>query len=197
MGEKLSSDELGAAGEAEFEGLCARAKLVCNKSNRDVTGWDFVVEFPMPRPGPSVALDQRPPTSCCVQLKSTAGRDPVSLRLSSAERLAKDVRPAFIVVFRLSPDGQGVVGYLVHLLGPALARVLKRLRTAHANKSWDVNHARLSFDYRKFGVRRGDGPRPGHARDGTSFGSLPQLDFTHFSERRNRINRLCEIDNLD
>ncbi len=77
----------------------------------------------------------------------------MSLRLSAVERLAKDPRPAFIVVFRLTPDGQGIVGYLVHLLGPALARVLKRLRAAHANKSWDVNHAKLSFDYRKFGVR--------------------------------------------
>jgi hypothetical protein len=62
-------------------------------------------------PGPSLRLDQRLPTSCHAQPISTAGRNPVSLPLSLAEHLAKDARTAFIVVFRLSPDGQRIVGY--------------------------------------------------------------------------------------
>jgi hypothetical protein len=42
----LNSDELGAKGESHFREICADAKLVCNKSDRERTGWDFLVEFP-------------------------------------------------------------------------------------------------------------------------------------------------------
>jgi hypothetical protein len=101
MSQKLTPDELGDVGESKFKLLCGQAKLVCNKSSRDVTGWDFIVEFPMVEPGSTVALDQRPTTACHVQLKSTAGESGrrVALRLSAIERLAKDARPALIVVF--------------------------------------------------------------------------------------------------
>src|SRR5258708_22769810 len=109
----------------------------------------------MTEPGPAVALDQRPTAACHVQLKSTAGESTgrVALRLSAIERLAKDVRPALIVVFRLRSDGEGVGGYVVHLLGEQLARVLKRLRAAQARKAFDVNQASISFDYRKVGTK--------------------------------------------
>jgi len=151
MAAALTSDELGAVGEQEFGRLCAQAKLVCNKSERDRTGWDFIVEFPMVAPGPRLSLDQRATTAAHVQLKTTATTSPISLRLSAAERLAKDVRPAFIVVFQMSADGRSLGGHLIHLLGAPLARVLKRLRTAHASQHFDVNRATISFDYRKHG----------------------------------------------
>jgi len=118
----LTSDELGEAGETLFANLCVRAGFTCNKSNRDRTGWDFVVELPMAGPDAG-ALDARLPTACAVQLKSTASAGPVKLSLSSIERLAKDPRPAFVVVLRLTPEGEPRTGYLIHLLGPALARV--------------------------------------------------------------------------
>jgi hypothetical protein len=149
----LMPDELGAAGESLFAGLCARAGLVCNKSDRDRTGWDFVVEFPMPQPGVGIPLDGRSPTACAVQLKSTATAGPIKVRLSAAERLAKDPRPAFIVVFRLTPGGEGITGFLIHLVDRALGKVLHRLRVAHANKAFDVNRATISFDHRKLGTQ--------------------------------------------
>ena len=37
----LPNDELGAAAEGLFAYLCPRALLVCNKSDRDRSGWDF------------------------------------------------------------------------------------------------------------------------------------------------------------
>lgn len=99
---KLTSDELGVAGEKLFAHLCGRAQLICNQSERDRTGWDFVVEFPMPGADGTLTLDRRAPTACSVQLKSTTTSGPVSLRLSSAERLAKHLGPSFVVVFRLA-----------------------------------------------------------------------------------------------
>ncbi|OYQ36860.1 hypothetical protein CHU95_03575 [Niveispirillum lacus] len=98
-------------------------------------------------------LDQRMPRACMVQLKCTAGgAGLVTARLSSIERLAKDSSPAAIVVFRMRKDGTPVAGYLIHLLGDELARVLKRLRAAELKERKDVNHMTISFDYRK-GVR--------------------------------------------
>ena len=47
----LDPDRIGRIGERQFEVLCERAGLYCNKSVVDVMGWDFVVEFPMTPPG--------------------------------------------------------------------------------------------------------------------------------------------------
>jgi len=153
MPNRISADELGEAAESLFKGLCARAQLICNKSDRDRTGWDFIVEFPMPVPGGALALDQRQPTSCSVQLKATAVTGPVSLRLSAAERLAKALKPTFIVVVRMTEGGEPLHGYLIPLLGPGLYRVLNRLRIAEASRKHRVNTASISFDYRRLGVR--------------------------------------------
>lgn len=153
----LTPDELGEAGETLFANLCVRAGFTCNKSNRDRTGWDFVVEFPMAGPEAG-ALDARLPTACVIQLKSTATAGPVKLSLSAIERLAKDLRPAFVVVLRLSPEGEGRAGYLIHLLGPALARVLHRLRTAHAQGRFDLNKLTITFDPARFGTRFSPAP---------------------------------------
>jgi hypothetical protein len=155
MTQRLPPDELGVVGENMFRTLCGQARLVCNKSDRDVTGWDFIVEFPMAGPDAEVPLDQRPAKGCHVQLKSTAGENGsrISAKLSAVERFAKDPRPALIVVFRLRSDGQPLAGYVIHLIGDELARVLHRLRLAEAKRAFDLNRATISFDYRKGGVR--------------------------------------------
>ena len=56
MEEDLEPDRIGRIGERQFEVLCERAGLYCNKSVVDVMGWDFIVEFPMTSAG-------RPPLS--------------------------------------------------------------------------------------------------------------------------------------
>ena len=98
MPHKLTSDELSKAGETAFKNLSGRAELVCNKSDRDVTRWDFVVEFPMAA-GAAATLDQRQAAACVVQHKLAAGESAsrVAARLSAIERIAKDPRPAILV----------------------------------------------------------------------------------------------------
>jgi hypothetical protein len=151
--EFLSPDNLGEAGESLFRNLCARSKLICNKSDRDRSGWDFVVDFPLDPPGAAVLLDQRQKTRCNVQLKASAavGSGTVSLKLSAADLLAKDAQPAFIIVFRLRRNGEPLKGYLIHLLGDPLAKILRRLREAEARGRHDVQNLKITFDYRKFG----------------------------------------------
>ncbi|MCE4283000.1 hypothetical protein LYZ77_21985 [Xanthomonas hortorum pv. vitians] len=156
MEEDLEPDHIGRIGERQFEMLCERAGLICNKSTVDVMGWDFIVEFPMTSAGlPSLPLDQRPINAGRVQLKSTLGRarNRIRLSLSAIERLAKDSHPALIIVFRMRGDGELQSAYLVHLIGNELARVLKRLRKADARKAHDINHTDISYDYEKVGLR--------------------------------------------
>jgi len=155
MERDLESERIGLIGESQFQVLCAQAGLICNKSTVDVMGWDFIVEFPAERFDDRVALDQRQAKAVRVQLKSTVGRTSsrVRLSLSSVDRLAKDSHPSVIVVFRISQEGKLQSGYLVHLIGDELAKVLKRLRLAEANEAYDINKADISYDYEKLGTR--------------------------------------------
>jgi hypothetical protein len=137
----LESERIGLIGEQQFQLLCAQAGLFCNKSTVDVMGWDFIVEFPVEQFGGAVALDQRQAKAVRVQLKSTVGRTQsrVRLSLSAIDRLAKDPHPSVIVVFRMSQEGKLQSGYLVHLIGDELARVLKRLRLSVAFTSTTID----------------------------------------------------------
>lgn len=154
VSQSLTPEQLGEAGESKFRLLCAQAKLICNKSSRDMTGWDFLVESPVDQER-GLTLDQRECTSCLIQLKSTTNVDRglVLLRLSAIERLAKDPRPAAVIVFHLHPDGEPIAGYLVHLIDAPLAHVLKRLRATEASGTRSVNHTTVTFNYRKVGTR--------------------------------------------
>ena len=84
----VNADNLGAKGEAHFEGICADVGLFCNRPHRDRTGWDVIVEFPIREEG-RTSLDARPkPLSCHVQVKTILSRTTdIRMRLSSAELL--------------------------------------------------------------------------------------------------------------
>jgi hypothetical protein len=149
---RLSADDLGQTGEDLFARLCSQSGLVCNKSHRDRAGWDFTVDIPTVSDGAS-SLDQRAAIACAVQLKSTTNSSPTRLSLSAIERVAKDPRPAFVVVFRLTSDGREVAGYLIHLIGPVLERVLTRLRHAETTRRVNIHKAIISLDYQRLGLR--------------------------------------------
>lgn len=127
----MNSDDLGELGADAFRTWCTHAGLTCNPSIRDRAGWDFLVDFPHTESVQS--LDRRPgPQSCVVQLKTvleTTGK--ISVRLDMVERLAKDVKPCFII----TPVVRGleVVDVRVwHLRGEHLGRILRRLREEQA-----------------------------------------------------------------
>jgi len=148
MTDSLSSDELGETGEALFRKLCAQAKLFCSKSDRDRTGWDFRVELPM-ETNTTARLDDRSARSCFIQLKCTANdsRGQVKARLSAVERLAKEPGPSAAIVFTLGRDGTEQDGFLIHLIGDELARVLRRLRLEDSRGRRDVNKREIAFRY--------------------------------------------------
>ena len=131
---KLNSDELGDKGENRFREICADAKLICNSSGRDRTGWDFFVEFPFEAANEKQTLDKRiSPISCHIQLKTKwpQSKPGLKMRLSSAERLSKEPKPTFVYVFKVDEKGEFVDAYLIHILDNPLAEILKRLRKEH------------------------------------------------------------------
>jgi len=145
----LNSDQLGEKGQHRFAEICSDAKLICNRSTYDRTGWDFIVEFPFGRSFEKSSLDKRRiPISCHVQVKTMwSSNDSFRIRLSSAERLAKEPKPAFIYVLKINEKLDFVEAYLVHVIDDSLATILKRLRHEHS-KSGDS--ARLNRKYISF-----------------------------------------------
>lgn len=141
----LSPEALGEEGETLLRSLCNRAGIVANKSDKDHFGWDYLIEY-LPAEAPSMPLDKRSKFTIRVQVKTSAGREKISMSLSSAERLAKDPVPAVIIYLRMTPFGEPLRGHIVHLAGPNLARLLRRLRVAKSRRSIDLNKQTISFD---------------------------------------------------
>lgn len=126
------NDRIGRLGELEFARLCELARLACSKVEPDRTGKDFIVEFPPPAIGEWQSLDRRAaPMQLAVQVKTIRSHRRSSvLTLSVAERLARDLRPTLICVFKVDPSEQFVALHLIHFQGDALGHVLARLRAA-------------------------------------------------------------------
>jgi hypothetical protein len=150
----LNSDELGEKGQARFKEICADAKLICNQSDRDRTGWDFIVEFPFETPmGLPAPLEARKtPLSCHVQVKTLLEKnDRFQLRLSSAERLAKELKPAFIYVFKMNNRLEFTGSFLIHVLDEPLGKVLRRLRKEDAARNPAPNKKSISLSAKSDG----------------------------------------------
>jgi hypothetical protein len=152
----MTNDELGEKGEAHFKEICADAGLICNKADRDRAGWDFVIDFKFPdKTASTVTLEGRKaPLSCHVQLKTVLeNTDAIEMRLSSAERLAKELKPSFVYVFKVDKDGGYSSAYLIHLRGEALAAILKRLRKESVSGEKPINKLTISMALSKYGTK--------------------------------------------
>ena len=144
--EGADNDRIGRLGELEFARLCELAKLGCSKVEPDRTGKDFIVEFPPPAIGAGQSLDRRAaPLQFAVQVKTIRSRRRSAvLTLSVAERLARDLRPSLICVFKIDANDQFVGLHLIHVQGVVLGRVLARLRAATGSDK-ALNELTLTF----------------------------------------------------
>jgi hypothetical protein len=142
----LNADELGEKGQARFKEICADAGLICNKSDRDRTGWDFIVEFQYDVEAATELETRKVPLSCHVQVKTLLDKnDRFQMRLSSAERLAKELKPAFVYVFKVNSSLEFTAAYLIHILDQPLGKILKRLRKEDVAGNSAANRKTLSM----------------------------------------------------
>ncbi|MCJ2081299.1 hypothetical protein [Methylobacterium sp. J-090] len=125
----VSNQNIGRSGEKAFSRLCSDTDLICNPSLEDDAGWDFFVQFPLDA-GFRDTLDKRPASLCAFVQVKTSTRDirSVEIKLNNAERMATEVKPAFIVVGRLDKQS-GRISFTMGHIGPtAIAFILRELR---------------------------------------------------------------------
>lgn len=75
------------------------------------------------------------------------------MRLSSAERLAKELKPSFVYVLKIDEKLQPVEAFLVHILGKNLGTILKRLRKEQSKGDLAVNQKKISMIAHSVGER--------------------------------------------
>ena len=154
--ERPNADRLGRKGEIHFEKICNEADLDCSKSNPDRTGWDFIVEFPVATDS-GRSLDSRPAPICCfIQVKTLFSHTrKFEMRLSSAERLAKQHSPAFIYVIKVDALTLDITeACLFHVMDEVLSKILRRLRKEEAAGNISgINKKDISFSTTRYGIR--------------------------------------------
>lgn len=146
----MTPEQIGKAGEIKLDELCNEISLACASLTPDLIGVDRYLEFSPPEVSGFGSLDTRPaPLSCYVQVKSKGPRQRYwQISLSVAERLAKSSKPAFILLFEVGPDIKVTRGYIAHVRGGLLARVLERLRDAQRRGLFDLNNRTLNLSIR-------------------------------------------------
>ena len=140
------SDHIGRIGEAYFDLLANKARLLVGQIAPDRIGRDRILEFALAPKG-TQPYDKRPaPVGCSVQIKTIfASNERATLNLSVAERLAKDSRPTFVCIIRVDEDDEVTDMHLVHLLGENLATILRRLREEYSRDNDKLHKSSTSF----------------------------------------------------
>jgi hypothetical protein len=142
--------KLGYKGQQRFGELCADVGLTYNSSQVDLAGWDFIVNFPDDE---SERVDRRrTPLSCLVQVKTIEHTTRLAvLKLNMAQRLALDTLPAFICVLKVDlKSNEFTDAFLLHVSGDRMSPILKRVRTAQADKnSLPLNKIKIGFTPQK------------------------------------------------
>jgi len=144
---ELRADQLGRQGERKFDDLCELADLTVSAFNLDMTGRDRHVEFPFVEPTGTVTYDTRPaPIACYVQVKTLkAPNDRFRMRLSAAERLARETKPSFVCILRMNSKREFTDLHLLHFQDDVLGAVLKRLREEHVKGTIHLNRLWINF----------------------------------------------------
>ena len=139
---------MGALGENKFDELCRRADLNVSALIPDMTGKDRLVEFPFLTPTDNLTFDTRSaPLACYVQIKTILiSNKTIKMRLSTAELLAKETKPAFICVFRMNLNYDFSDIHLIHFSDSVIKTILARLRKEHARQSGHINRKFIQFD---------------------------------------------------
>jgi hypothetical protein len=144
----MTMRDIGDMGEDEFGKLCSSVGLTRNKSQKDKTGWDYLVEFPIPRVAGEPADLMPPALQCRVQVKATdKHRRRWDVGLSNLERLAKSPIPAFICLLEFNGEENAKNIYLVHIGEVLIRRVLRRLRESEAVSDQRTKRASVSIAF--------------------------------------------------
>jgi len=151
MSESAVADEIGRIGEGYFDYEMSRTDLLVGRIDPDRMGKDRVIEAKLaPRNG-TVSFDKRSaPMACSIQIKTilptTKG---VKVSLSVAERLAQGLAPAFVYIILLDDNRKPAEIRIIHILGPALGKILKRLRKEFSEGTTEYKDKSITFSIKE------------------------------------------------
>lgn len=121
--------DIGDRGELLLSSWCSEVDLVANISNRDLTGWDHIIEFPLPIQFDSFTVHTAPP-QCKIQVKATNGnKRKVSLTLANLQRMVTDPLPTYILYIEYDEKVIAQKALLKHVDNALITKVLKKLHT--------------------------------------------------------------------
>ncbi|QND22994.1 hypothetical protein ELI47_34265 (plasmid) [Rhizobium ruizarguesonis] len=148
MSESAVADDIGRIGESFFDYQMSQTDLLVGKIDPDRMGKDRVIEAKLARRNDALSFDKRSaPMACSIQIKTilptTKG---VKVTLSVAERLAQGLAPAFVYIIRLDENRKPVETRIIHILGPALGKILKRLRKEFSKGTTEYGDKSITFE---------------------------------------------------
>ncbi|MGJ8537134.1 MAG: hypothetical protein ACSHW2_08260 [Parasphingopyxis sp.] len=140
---------LGDWAEDRFALYCSQAGVVANKSNKDRTGWDYLLEFAQVNSAGLPPDQHKPEMTARVQVKSRErGTLSTTIKLDNAHRFAASPDPCFVVLAAATDGGEPVRFYAKHFWKPEIERTLKRLRQAES-KSKPVHKQSFSVAFKE------------------------------------------------
>lgn len=144
------NDRIGKIGEKEFSLMCTRARVVCNKSDEDERGWDYLIQYPE-TPNPRRPLDLRKaPHAALVQVKATQTSDlSVEVSLSNALRMAEASLPFFVVLAKLAANDELDALFVRHIWREEVTRILRAVRQADSEGDEALHKRTISFTLNK------------------------------------------------
>lgn len=151
----MNTRDVGKMGEKTFELWTGHINASANKSGEDKTGWDYIVEFPLPRANVGsrpLPLDKAPiPIKCLVQVKSTDDRKRrrVEVKLSNWVRLVKSALPAFFLVLEFDNQLDCQRAFFVHVDEALIRAVLKKLRKMKVDDESKLHEKVMYLSYKK------------------------------------------------
>ncbi|MGB7409187.1 MAG: hypothetical protein WA908_11840 [Pontixanthobacter sp.] len=142
-------EDLGDWAEDRFALYCSQAGVVANKSSKDRTGWDYLLEFAQAN-STSLPPDlHKKEAAARAQVKSRKrGKLSATIKLDNAHRFAASPDPCFIVLAAATDGAEPVRFYAKHFWKPEIERTLKRLRQAES-KSKPVHKQSFSVVFDK------------------------------------------------
>ncbi|MBK0094848.1 hypothetical protein IBT49_02595 [Erwinia sp. S63] len=151
------AQKIGTMGESYFKFLCASENINCNKSEEDMAGWDYILDFPLENT-PSGSDTAKGPIECKVQIKSTTKERKFSaVKLSNLLRFCKSPLPTFFLFLEFGNKKEPQSLYLVHFDESLIEETLRKVRAAEQGKKKKKLHSstmRISYDstYKLAGV---------------------------------------------
>ena len=140
--------DIGDRGELLLSSWCTEVDLIANRSVKDVTGWDHLIEFPLNQAFSNDELHQSPP-QCKIQVKATNGnKRKVPISLSNLQRMVTDPLPYFILYIEyngLIPPQKAFLKYVDKTL---ISKVLKKIHTINqSEKENKLNKKTMSISF--------------------------------------------------